>query len=203
MKKVLLPILLIASFAISSIAQLTKEEEKEWAKKIKSLTPESYKQLIEEKDALFNEVNTLKSQNSDLQTKLSEKDNEIAAVNKQLQEATAAKQQEPSATPTETTTHETTHQQHSTTNAKGVIYKVQIGVFKNKDLSKYFENNPNFSGETDEDGSKKYTLGSFTSYWEAENFKKYLREMGVKDAWVVAYKNGKRVEIKDALEGTL
>ena len=37
----------------------------------------------------------------------------------------------------------------------------------------------------------------------SDNFKKYLREMGVSDAWVVAYKDGNRVELKDALEGTL
>ena len=199
MKKVFLPIMLLTAFAVSTFAQMTKEEEKEWAKKIKTLTPESYKQLVSDKETLSTENDQLKSQNNDLQTKVTEKDAEIANLNKQLQDAMAAKQQEPTATPSTQTT--TPH--HTEGGAKGVIYKVQIGVFKNKDLSKYFENNPNFSGETDADGTKKYTLGSFTSYWEAENFKKYLREMGVKDAWVVAYKNGKRVEIKDALEGTL
>jgi hypothetical protein len=84
-----------------------------------------------------------------------------------------------------------------------VIFKVQIGSFKNKDLAKYFNNNPNFSGDIDEDGSKKYTLGYFREYWEADTFKKYLREMGVKDAWIVSYKDGKRVSIKDVLEGAL
>ena len=54
----------------------------------------------------------------------------------------------------------------------------------------------------DADGTKKYTLGFFGDYWEAENFKKYLREMGVKDAWIVAYKNGSRVELKDVLENS-
>ena len=200
MKKVFLPLMLLTAFAVSTFAQMTKEEEKEWAKKIKTLTPQSYKQLVSDKETLSTENDQLKSQNNDLQTKVTEKDAEIANLNKQLQDALAAKQAEPTATPSTPTT---TPHQHTEIGAKGVIYKVQIGVFKNKDLSKYFENNPNFSGETDADGSKKYTLGSFTSYWEAENFKKYLREMGVKDAWVVAYKNGKRVEIKDALEGTL
>jgi hypothetical protein len=87
--------------------------------------------------------------------------------------------------------------------SKGVVYKVQIGSFKNKDLTKYFDNNPNFSGDIDPDGTKKYTLGVFTDYWEADKFKKALREMGVKGAWIVAYKNGQRVNVKDALEGTL
>jgi hypothetical protein len=86
---------------------------------------------------------------------------------------------------------------------KGVVFKVQIGTFKNKDLSKYFENNKNFSGEVDEDGTKKYTLGEFTDYWEADRFKKYLREMGVKDAWIVAYKDKKRLNMKEVLEGNV
>ena len=34
--------------------------------------------------------------------------------------------------------------------SKGVVFKVQIGAFKNKDLAKYFENNPNFGGEVKE-----------------------------------------------------
>jgi len=80
---------------------------------------------------------------------------------------------------------------------------VQIGAFKNKDLAKYFENNKNFSGDVDADGVKKYTLGYFNDYWEADNFKKYIREMGVKDAWIVAYKNGQRVNLRDVLEGLL
>ena len=84
---------------------------------------------------------------------------------------------------------------------QGVVFKVQIGAFRNKDLTKYFDNNPNFSGEVDEDGQKKYTLGYFTDYWEANNFKKYLRKMAVKDAWIVSYKDGERVPIKDVLEG--
>jgi hypothetical protein len=79
---------------------------------------------------------------------------------------------------------------------------VQVGAFRNKDLAKYLDNNPNFSGDTDQDGARKYTLGYFKNYWEADNFKKYLREMGVSDAWLVSYKDGKRVPIKDVLEGT-
>ena len=68
---------------------------------------------------------------------------------------------------------------------------------------KKFENNKNFSGEVDEDGTKKYTLGEFTDYWEADRFKKYLREMGVKDAWIVAYKDKKRLNMKEFLEGNV
>jgi len=88
--------------------------------------------------------------------------------------------------------------------SKGVVFKVQVGAFKNKDLSKYFDNNPNFGGEAaDKDSAEpqRITIGIFRDYWEADTFKKYMRDMGVKDAWIVPYKDGTRVEIKDVLEG--
>jgi hypothetical protein len=85
----------------------------------------------------------------------------------------------------------------------GVVFKVQIGAFRNKDLSKYFDNNENFGGENQDDGVQKITLGLFRDYWEADTFKKYLREMGVNDAWIVPYKDGIRVAMKDVLEGVV
>lgn len=191
MKKIFLPLALMISLAISSFGQMTKEESKEWAKKIKSLTPESYKQLVEEKEALSTEVIKLKQENEVLKAQVSDLNTKLKAAQAAQEERQQAAAAAAANVPVNTMA------------AKGVIYKVQIGAFKNKDLSKYFENNKNFSGEIDADGTKKYTLGSFPTYWEADNFKKYLREMGVSDAWVVAYKDGKRIELKDALEGTL
>ncbi|ABG60899.1 hypothetical protein CHU_3666 [Cytophaga hutchinsonii ATCC 33406] len=189
MKNIFLPLALMVSISISSFAQMTKAEEKEWAHKIKSLTPASYKQLVEDKSALENQVNNLKQENDVLKAQVSD-------LNSKLKEAQASQEAK------KVTSSGTTVPANEMA-AKGVVYKVQIGAFKNKDLSKYFNNNKNFSGEVDADGTKKYTLGAFPSYWEADNFKKYLREMGVSDAWVVAYKDGKRIELKDALEGTL
>jgi hypothetical protein len=50
---------------------------------------------------------------------------------------------------------------------------------------------------------QKVTLGNFRDYWEADKFKKYLRDMGVKDAWIVPFKDGQRVDIKEVLEGVV
>ena len=187
MKKIFLSVTLILAMVSSSFAQMTKAEEKEWAKKIKSLTPATYKQLVEEKSVLEAATSKLKQENDVLKAQVSD-------LNAKLKEDQAAQQ---------TKQEQATTGQANSSASQGVVYKVQIGAFKNKDLSKYFDNNKNFSGEVDADGTKKYTLGAFPTYWEADNFKKYLREMGVSDAWVVAYKDGKRVELKDALEGTL
>ena len=87
--------------------------------------------------------------------------------------------------------------------SKGIVYKVQIGAFKNKDLSKYFDNNPNFGGEAADKNAadpQRITIGIFRDYWEADTFKKYMRDMGVKDAWIAPYKDGQRVEIKDVMD---
>jgi len=69
-------------------------------------------------------------------------------------------------------------------------------------MSKYFDNNPNFGGEVGKEPSdpQRINIGIFRNYWEADTFKKYLREMGVKDAWIVPYRDGIRVEIKDVLD---
>ena len=60
----------------------------------------------------------------------------------------------------------------------GTWFKVQVGAFENIDMSEYFKNNPNFSGEETEDGLQRITLGRFRDYWEADKFKKTLRKMG-------------------------
>lgn len=199
MKKILFMVISYCAVVLVAQAQMTKEEEKEWAKRLKSLTPETYRKLVQDKEALSQEVEKLKNDNAKLQADLQAKQIEINNLKQQLAQQVQVQQAQPQAT----TGGSAGSSGSTAASTKGIVYKVQIGAFKNKDLTKYFNNNKNFSGDVDADGTKKYTLGTFTDYWEADNFKKYLREMGVKDAWVVAYKDGKRIELKDALEGVV
>jgi hypothetical protein len=181
---------------LSVNAQLSKEEQKEWAKKLKSLTPEQYKKLSDENLKLNADLNTLQQEEAKLKEELKAKEAEIAALK-------AKDTIKPTVVTPQANNSSNASGANSSASASGIVYKVQVGAFKNKDLSKYFENNKNFSGDTDADGTKKYTLGAFTDYWEADNFKKYLREMGVEDAWIVAYKNGQRISLKEARETDL
>jgi len=193
-------ILLCLVFVVTSVsttyAQLSKQEKKEWKKKAKALkkNPEELKNLYDENAALKSETSGYKRQISSLEGKLKEKDNQIASMTQSMRtmesELLAAKEQMPSKS------------SGPAYDDSGVVFKVQIGAFRNKDLSKYFDNTENFSGET-EDGVQKITLGRFSDYWEADTFKKYLREMGVNDAWIVPYKDGVRVAMKDVLEGVI
>jgi len=191
------------SIVTISTAQLTKKEKKEWKKKLKKTTPEQFKRMYDENASLKSEASSTQGQLSGIQASIGEKDAKIAELTEQNRKMEAqvnaakkaiarAKQEATVAAPSKTMVSE-----------DGIIFKVQIGAFRNKDLSKYFENNENFGGETESDGVQKITLGSFRDYWESDTFKKYLREMGVNDAWIVPYKDGIRVAMKDVLEGVI
>ena len=182
-------------------AQLSKKEKKEWKKKAKeySKNPASLKELIETKQvietdnsALKGQVNTLNGQVSDKAAKITELEDQISKMRSELTSTKAELAQLKEASPINPMDF-----------SKGVVFKVQIGAFKNKDLAKYFDNNPNFGGEATDKGEQKFTIGVFRDYWEADKFKKYMRDMGVKDAWIVPFKDGQRVDIKDVLEGVV
>ncbi len=198
--------LLLGSFVLlggfDASAQMSKKEKKQWKKRVKALSPEQYKALLDENSSLKDEIRTLQQAQSAEDNRVAEKDQQIADYQSQLaslrselenakrQAAQAQRQPAPQAAT------------RSVDDQNGVVFKVQIGAFKNKDLTKYLNKGGEFQGES-ADGLKKYTLGIFRDYWEADTFKKYLREMGVKDAWIVSYKDGQRVPIKDVLEGVI
>ncbi len=198
-----LAILLVIIFSVATIgtvdAQLSKKERKEWKKKLKKTSPEQFKRMYDENASLKQEVSSLQGQLSSIQSNLGEKDAQVAELSEQNQalEAQVAEMQ------AATSSREEEATEGASVDMSGVIFKVQIGAFRNKDLTKYFNNNPNFGGEVDEDGVQRVTLGVFRDYWEADTFKKYLREMGVNDAWIVPYKDGQRVAMKDVLEGVI
>jgi hypothetical protein len=183
-----------------SYAQLSKKEKKEWKKKAKEYAknPANLKQFTDDKQTADNTVASLNQKVSQLQSSVSEKDSRIASLEDQLSELrgqlTAANAELTSLKENPSTSMDF---------SKGVVFKVQIGAFKKKNLAKYFDNNPNFGGEAKDSEPQKLTIGIFRDYWEADTFKKYMREMGVKDAWIVPYQDGQRVEIKDVLEGVV
>lgn len=199
MKKLALLFSLALLFATTtSFAQLSKAEKKEWKKKAKEYAknPANLKQFTEDKQTADNQVATLNKRIADLQKSASDKDariadleDQLAQARTQLTSANAELAQLKAAPPVQQNDY-----------SKGVVFKVQIGAFKNKDLSKYFEKYPNLGGEVKADGTQTITLCIFRDYWDADTFKKYMREMGVKDAWIVPYKDGQRVDIKDVLD---
>lgn len=204
MKKVaiLFSTLLVLCFISPAQAQLSKKEKKEWKKQMKKLDVEEFKKIVEERDAMEGQVNSLNSEVNNLQSKLSEKNQQVTQLQNQLKDAQNQFEESKASLSKLQQDESMDISGQNTRVAKGVVFKVQIGAFRKKELSKYFNQNGSFDGEVD-NSLQQYTLGTFPDYWEADKFKKYLREMGVKDAWVVAYKDGVRVPLKDVLEGVI
>jgi len=185
--------------SFDAMSQLSKKEKKEWKKRVKSLTPEQYKSLIDENKGLKGQIASLNDELSGNDAANKEKDDQVAQYEAQMeamrtQMAAAAEKAKIGGS----TNGSTTSKKRPA--VKGIAFKVQIGAFQNKDLSKYLDKSDSFFGEVGEDGLMRYTLGVFTDYWEADTFKKYMREMGVSDAWIISYRDGVRVPIKEVLE---
>jgi hypothetical protein len=51
-------------------------------------------------------------------------------------------------------------------------------------------------------GLYKYSVGSFTTYSQAQAFKNSVLTRGISGAFIVAYRNGKRIDVMDALQAT-
>ena len=201
MKKFTTLFILILGLAISfdAMSQLSKKEKKEWKKRVKSLTAEQYKSLVDENKGLKSQVAKLNDELSANDAANKERKDQIAQYEAQMKEmrkqmATNAKKAK------EGVTTSRSSMTKKRPDVKGIAFKVQIGAFQNKDLSKYLDKSDSFFGEVGEDGLMRYTLGVFRDYWEADTFKKYMREMGVSDAWIISYRDGVRVPIKEVLE---
>ncbi|MCS6967089.1 MAG: Ezrin/radixin/moesin family protein [Cytophagales bacterium] len=170
-----------------------KEEIRKWKKRKNELDPLAYRDLVNSKAELAGEVEGMKRQLVNLGKVIADKDAEIEALRNEV----AQLRKNCVSISRDSNEVEASRQPDYT---KGVWFRVQIGVYSKIDASMFKDNNKNFAVEQDADGNFKYTLGHFRDYWEADNFKKYLRKMGVKDAWIVAYKDNQRMNIKDVLE---
>lgn len=211
MKKLVLfsAVLFLGLGSFTNAQELSKEEKKEWKKKLKGLTPGAYKKLLDDKEKLSVEKADLERSNADLDGRVRSLETENTQLHSEIDDYKATIQAQKNAVETASqgdagsSNGGNGYDNYSRNSTKGISFRVQVGAFKELDLKKYYDKHPNFGVETDPDGTMRYTIGIFQEYWEADRFKKYLRDMGVKGAWVVSYKDGKRVNIKDALEGVL
>ncbi len=81
----------------------------------------------------------------------------------------------------------------------GIVFKVQIGAFRNPIPQDLFRGFDPISGETTPTGITRYTAGYFKNMEAANSAKREINGLGYKDAFVVAFCNGKRVSIPDAI----
>ncbi|RLK00324.1 N-acetylmuramoyl-L-alanine amidase family protein [Tenacibaculum discolor] len=83
--------------------------------------------------------------------------------------------------------------------SKGVVFRVQIAASRKKLSTKSFKGLENVESLFIDD-YYKYYYGNSPSLSGIKKVLPEVRSKGYKDAWVVAFKNGKRVSIKEALK---
>jgi len=84
----------------------------------------------------------------------------------------------------------------------GLAYKVQIGAFKFIENFNYgsVAGMPMIIRETFDDYITRFTMGNYSTYDEAYKLQLQLRENKVKDAFIIAVYNGKRMYLTELIE---
>jgi vacuolar-type H+-ATPase subunit I/STV1 len=178
-----------------------KAAAKEWKNKMKAMDPLKFKAIYEEYGTLQGEysrsqkqIGVLKNQLNDKERILVERSEKAEALVKELE---AAKAQAEANKETETQSNEVVLSPvQSQDFSKGIVYQVETGAKRDPSLAEY-QQYGNF-WQTYEGGEKRYSLAYFRDYWEADAFKNVMRKIGVADAYVYSYKDGRPIGIQDA-----
>lgn len=197
----------ITSMAIAQTSDdksITRKEKKEWKKKKRKMSWEAFKLLNEDFTEQNSQINTLEEELSAAQSQVSAKNMEIYDLKSQLtktQSAYQADQDEIAKLKAELNQvpDYNPYMINGEDFSKGVAFRVQVGAFENMDITEYANTSKEFMEENSEE-LKRYVVGNFRNYEDANILKKYLRQMGVNDAWIVPYRDNKRVPLKKLIE---
>ena len=175
-----------------------KALKKEWKKKAKQYVKnplalkareEGFQRQLQNKDQ---EIEELTKRNRELQERIAELENQLRArqysydsLQSEIVRLKAA--------------YEAEKKQTRLDVMPGLVFKVQIGAFRLFDMRRYAQDNPFFEAEALGD-INRYTVGRFRDLALAEAFQKDIKRLGIKDAWIVPYKDGVRITMKEAKE---
>jgi hypothetical protein len=76
---------------------------------------------------------------------------------------------------------------------KGLVYRVQVGVFRNPVPDYFYREFTPVTGESLNNGLTAYLTGFFEGLISARSVRDQIRELGYKDAFIVAYCDGQRI----------
>ncbi|WP_448528001.1 hypothetical protein [Raineya sp.] len=180
---------------------LDKEQEKIWREKLEKTSVEEFKAISEANSLLPARISKTKKELAETQALVSAKNEEINLLQKRVQELEKELGGKPTAsansasnTKTEPTNYNNTSTASKENFDKGVVFRLQIAASDKLDLAVSNE----YDLRVEQDGKmKKYTLGNFRNFEKADSFKNCLPEIGVKGGWIVAYKDGVRVPLKE------
>jgi cell division protein FtsN len=175
---------------------LSKEEEKALKNEIRDLikNPESFAELQKQSEQLQNRI-------IELGKNISKESNNLKKEKKELESRnTTIAFYEDELNNKKKINLGSTNKKNEEKSPPPVMFKVQIGAYQNQWLAKNLKNQVGFWIENKDAHMKRYVIGEFKRYEEAQAFTKYLNENGA-IAFVAAYFSNKRLEnIKDLPE---
>jgi chromosome segregation ATPase len=191
----------------SVVAQeLSREERREWQNIAREYrrNPEALRDLTEERDRYRQDYQDLQAQLSRLEaaqgeenTRLAQLEQENAQLRTELANAqeTIRQLQIQQAQP-----EEVEPDMEGETGADysvGVVYRVQVGAFRRNQIPAQLQELPDLTVE-EESGMQKVLVGNYRDYADAQQRVAALKRQGFKSPWIVPYKDGRRVSLKEA-----
>lgn len=186
MKKLLVVIILFATTASAILAQTAQADKKALKKELKTykkMKPIQIRQMKLNYEAKLASMTALQMELTKSQTRedsLQRLYNANSSRMKMMEKEVAAAKSAGS---------------ESSLDAKGVVYRVQVGAYAKNDVKSKFKSEDGTVNAENTEGLDKYTIGFFRNFADAENFKNEIRKMGLRDAFIVAYNDGVRVPV--------
>ncbi|MEM1217743.1 MAG: hypothetical protein AAGH79_02480 [Bacteroidota bacterium] len=187
--------LIFAGAGDLSAQKMTKKEKKKWKKEAKKLkkNPEQLAQLKGQVSDLKKEKLDLEQQLTNVQSATVQKDKKIEELERNYYSALAELEQ------TKASFEEFSDPQGDPeVLPMGIIFRVQIGAYRENQLGGELDTTEELNLEQSED-IQKIVVGQYRTYDEADSLRAGLQRMGVQDAWIVSYRDGNRITIEEAL----
>lgn len=202
MKSLALVFILVFSWSLAPVQaqELSKEERREWRNRAKDYrrNPAALKALFEDHEAYRDRASAAEASKNQAQAELEAKTRQIAAMEDQMadlrQQLSIAQQAAASQPPAQPDVLPSDRM------LDGIVFRVQLGAFQQNRIDEGLDTSENLSLE-ESDNLQKVVVGQFRNYDNAKTLRNRLRRMGAKDAFIVAYRDGQRITVEEALKG--
>ncbi len=206
--RILIHLFIAASFLLAGQTQLqaqeeelSKDEKKAWKQQAKEYkrNPAALKELVEEHESFQRENRELQLKNTQLEAAMAKHDAEVAQLQQETDRLTSSLAAAQETIMQLRQEREAMASKGTTGNAmQGLVFRVQIGAYEKANLSSSLDNPDDNMDLEMQDGLQKIIIGRFRDYADANEMRKYMQKIGIKDAWVVPYRDGQRITLKEA-----
>lgn len=208
MQKLLIPVccLMMLTTVFSCSPKTTAgatEGGEDWAARAAAYkkNPEALRQFVEQCEDAQAQVTTLNEQITRYQSEAGAAQRDLSAAQAQVAAAQAdAQQLRAQLEQAQAALAAAPKRDEVVTDAvvPGVIFQVQLGAFAQNTVDPSLA-----TGEAlelqEQNGLQKFVVSQFRTYATAAKLRDRLKQMGVKDAFVVARNNGERISVPEAL----